>query len=223
MKLKKETINQETSGLSSLHCYVMMVGRLYGQNNNDTACRHRSTYTTYAIAIRIKTTSKNIARCKKDPVTTRSHLSPHNPFMHTGHEIIDLFRIRNLRQIGVFFCVIQPFLKFIQKFGKFFGRLLVLIEKFSVADFHQKWKILFPVRVDFSFFENIKCHQVKSDKVHHVFGKFGVLNGVFISFSQFVIVSDDAVHLIPHGAVVAERIMLQRKIHVDFGFHIIPR
>ena len=71
----------------------------------------------------------------------------------------------------------------------------------------------------FLLFENIKCHQVKSDEVHHVFGKFGV----FVAFSQFVIVSDDAVHLIPHGAVVAERIMLQRKIHVDFGFHIIPR
>lgn len=75
----------------------------------------------------------------------------------------------------------------------------------------------------FLLFENIKCHQVKSDEVHHVFGKLGVLDGVFISFSQFVIVSDDAVHPIPHGAVVAERIMLQRKIHVDFGFHIIPR
>ena len=81
----------------------------------------------------------------------RSHLSPHNPFMHTGHEIIDLFFIRNLRQIGVFFCVIQPFLEFVQEFGKFFGWLLVFIEKFSVADFHQKWKILFAVRVDFSF------------------------------------------------------------------------
>lgn len=52
----------------------------------------------------------------------------------------------------------------------------------------------------FLLFENIKCHQVKSDEVHHVFGKLGVLDGVFISFSQFVIVSDDAVHLIPHGA-----------------------
>ena len=71
--------------------------------------------------------------------------------MHTGHEIIDLFRIRNLRQIGVFFRVIQPFLEFVQEFGKFFGWLLVFIEKFSVADFHQKWKILFAVRVDFSF------------------------------------------------------------------------
>lgn len=58
--------------------------------------------------------------------------------------------------------------------------------------------------------------------LENVFGKLGVLDGVFISFSQFVIVFDDAVHLIPHGAVVAKRVMLQGKIHVDFGFHIIP-
>ena len=89
------------------------------------------------------------------------------------------------------------------------------------TDAHKFIVVVISISTDFTLFENIKAHMIKSYKVHHMLTEFVVSNSVLVSMRSLAVVLNDVVILVKSANKGTKRIMLTSKVDKEFSLHIL--
>lgn len=138
--------------------------------------------------------------------------------IHLHDKFLDALIVRVGRQRSVSLIIFKPLFIVVDEVEKLLIIGAVRLLEFTATNLQEKIAVMLTTGVDFTFFENIKAHEVEPDEVHSVLIEMHV---VFfrVALAKLCVLTDDRAEIGIHLLEAAQRIMLEITVDEDFGIH----